>query len=279
MSYTGVCINLDRSEDRRAAMEAQIARHGLHGVYRRLSAADGNTLGVNTALTDAETGCLISHYRACREHGGGHLHVVEDDVQFSGAMHKSILSLIASPTFEQYDVLFLDSYIGSARAPALRDAKKLFDRSIIRDTDGAILKVNLTLRPYGAATTSYLVHRHSIPKLLAIYEQAFAEGLRDHADILLSKSSADGRLRVACVFPFLTSVRLDETTTINDRGDGGERSLLALNILRHSFFVERDIGKLLELATMLFPANGNDQHQQLLKHMLGFFLTDGFKPG
>lgn len=277
MSYTGVYINLDRSTERRAAVEAQLAKHRLQDIYRRLPAAEGNTLGLATTLTDAQTGCLISHYRACREHGGNHLHVVEDDVLFSGRIHKSISALIASPLMDEYDVLFLDTYINSALPSVLRSAKTLFDRSIIRDAEGAILKVNLTLCPYEAATASYLVRRDSIPKLLAIYEQAFADGLHDPVDFLLSKRGADGSLRVACIFPFLTSVRFDEMSTISDHSEARQR-LLAINILRHSFFIERDIGKLLDLAATLPPANGNDQHQQLLMHMLGFFLTDGFGP-
>ena len=118
MDYAGVYINLDRSTERRAAMEAQIAQHGLTGVYRRFSGADGNILGVSTTLTTTgEIGCFTSHYLVCRDHVdcAKHLHVVEDDTIFAGIMGRTIKAVISSAFMEQYDILFLDSMIDPFR--------------------------------------------------------------------------------------------------------------------------------------------------------------------
>jgi GR25 family glycosyltransferase involved in LPS biosynthesis len=274
LSYTGVYINLDRSTERRAAMEAQISRFGLQDVYRRLPAAEGNSLGVPTKLTHAETGCLLSHYLACKQYAGDgtHLHIVEDDVQFSSITRDAILNTIAGSIMDEHDVLFLDTEL--SKFVEMRRAMEIYDGAIVLNANGSLRRATLSLRTYHAASTSYLINCRSIPKLVSIYEQLFTNGITKPIDIMVRDMGMAGTLRVGCLFPFVTSVRLDEATTIADREDRSERAALAMNILRHSFFVERDIGKLLELATRAFPANGTNQHLELIKIIAGFYLAN-----
>jgi GR25 family glycosyltransferase involved in LPS biosynthesis len=63
MSYSGFYINLDRSRERRADVEAQLAQHKLAHAYTRFKAADGNALDLpNPHLKNGEMGCFTSHY-------------------------------------------------------------------------------------------------------------------------------------------------------------------------------------------------------------------------
>src|SRR5271157_102699 len=83
MAYVGYYINLDRSPDRRAVMDAQLAQLGLTDHYRRFAAVDGNPQGLaSPTLTVSELGCFASHQQLLQRHADGaeHLHLIEDDI-------------------------------------------------------------------------------------------------------------------------------------------------------------------------------------------------------
>ena len=279
LSYTGIYINLDRSTGRRAAMESQSARHGLADRYRRFSAADGNTLGLSTSLANGEIGCLISHYLACRDNADASrpLHVVEDDVMFSGVMDKTIGLIVSSGLLDKYDILFLDTVINPLQAVLpFREWKALYDRCISRDERGTVTKVNFRPIEYVATSTSYLLNHRSIKKVLSVYDGVLAGGPKDAVDIMIRKKGLAGTLRVGCLFPFLTSIRLDDvTSTIAGRGSD-DRSALAVNLLRHSFFVDCDIPALLDLAEKVLPPPATQPHDRLLGRLLGFMISPEF---
>lgn len=93
-------INLDRRPDRRASVEAELARLGLRGT--RISAVDGktftqdeidywmskknfNTMTRNPDKVCAKVGCYLSHVKALKyalEHRLSPLLILEDDVKF-----------------------------------------------------------------------------------------------------------------------------------------------------------------------------------------------------
>src|SRR5579862_7677610 len=136
VSYIGIYINLDRSTERRAAIEAELVRHGLGDRYRRFKAADGNSLGLQTPLTDSEVGCLTSHYLAVKDHRDcmQHLHVVEVDVVFSRLTEKMIRHVVSSSLIDRYDIVFLDSVIDPLQEGLpFREYKELYDKCIVRD--------------------------------------------------------------------------------------------------------------------------------------------------
>lgn len=286
VNHVGLYINLDRSVERRAAMEAQIARHGLHGIYRRFSGADGNILGVPTSLTAGEIGCLTSHYLVCREHvdSAVHLHVVEDDTIFSGIMSQTIHAVISSGFMEQYDILFLDSVINpfsNQRSDALWKCKKCFDAGVIRDEHGNVVKLRdvLWLR-YSGGSGSYIINCRSIRRLLSVYEQVLAAGAEDQVDLMIRDRAQAGQLRVGVLFPFVTSARLDDPDTTIAGRERDQRSALAIDLLRRSFFVDRDIDRLFELGRKVFsfPAGDvGDRHDLLLKRLSEFFWSDQFR--
>ena len=279
MSYAGIYINLDRSMERRDAMEAELARHGLGERYRRYPAADGNILGGPTSLTDSEMGCFTSHYSIVKENrdGAKHLHIVEDDVMFSRLTERMISHIVTSSLMDRYDIVFLDSVIDPLREGLpFREYKELYDKCIIRDEGGNVAKVNFAPIEYVGAASSYLVNSRSIGKLLSVYDEVLAGGPKDAVDTMIRKKGQAGALRVGCLFPFLTSIRLEGITSTITGRKSDDLSALAMNVSRHSFFVDCNMGALLDYADKVLPAS-TDPHYRLLSHVLGFSLTPNFR--
>src|SRR5215510_12227022 len=81
-SYLGLYINLDRSPERRTALEKQLSDLNLHSHYRRFPAVDGREIDTSKSpLGPGEVGLFLSHCRAV-EHArakGVSVHVLEDD--------------------------------------------------------------------------------------------------------------------------------------------------------------------------------------------------------
>jgi GR25 family glycosyltransferase involved in LPS biosynthesis len=80
-------INLDRSTERRAFMEAQFEKY--HVDYQRVSAVDGQTLDItkykHNHLTKYEIACSLSHYNAIKmayDEGNENAIIMEDDCHF-----------------------------------------------------------------------------------------------------------------------------------------------------------------------------------------------------
>jgi GR25 family glycosyltransferase involved in LPS biosynthesis len=282
MSYVGFYINLDQSTDRKEEIEAQLAQHRLQHIYQRFRASEGNTLNLpSTRLKAGEIGCFISHYLLIKANlqQGEHLHVIEDDILFSRYTENTIRSIITSKTFDDYDIIFTDISVPLDNH-YYKFYKGFYDQSVIRDSSGMIKNIKFSLvnlqDKIFAAAASYVVNNKSITKIHQIYDRETANGPRMPVDLLIRKNVHEGVLRAACIFPFVTSIRLEHVfdTTIRNRYDAIPR--LAAAIGRHSFFVDCDwilcrdyIRKFLSL-----PA---DDHHQLLTDVLSFSLSDKFR--
>ena len=87
--YHGLYINLDRSTERRDAMEKQLDRLGLSSFYARFPAIDGASLNSpRSAIKQGENGCFQSHYRALlsARPRGKFVHMLEDDALLSSSV-------------------------------------------------------------------------------------------------------------------------------------------------------------------------------------------------
>jgi GR25 family glycosyltransferase involved in LPS biosynthesis len=154
MPYIGYYINLDRSPDRRAAMEVQLARLNPPARYRRVPAVDGNPHGVASArLSDAEIGCLTSHYLLPRMHrdGDSHLHVIEDDAVLANRSVQFVEQIIAMGLLDDIDVLFTSTVL-SEKFDAFRDlfgeTRKAWRTNLTRAEDGTAIDVQFGFVPY-----------------------------------------------------------------------------------------------------------------------------------
>jgi hypothetical protein len=122
-----------------------------------------------------------------------------------------------------------------------------------------------------------VIHRNAIVKLYNLLQQEIKVGPRYPIDLLIREKVYAGEIRAGCIFPFITSIRLENMfdSTIRDPNKG-DLSGLAMMLLRHSFFVECDWAKCNELAVHYLTPDKQDMHETLLSHVFDFFLSDRF---
>ncbi len=283
--YHGLYINLDRSTARRDAMEKQLDRLGLSPIYARFPAIDGASLNSpRSEIGKGETGCFQSHYRALlsARPRGLFVHILEDDAVLSSSVRPVIEQAIAQNVFEQFDVVFTDTFV-PPHLGMLKFVKSTFDElPASRPLELANLKVVDLANQNFSCLTSYVVSPKAIDRLLALYQQEIALGPRAPVDLFLRAAVNAGQLRAACLFPFVTSFDLDEVakSTLIDDGEKTERpGVTVLAALRYSFFVDRDLARAkrhLDAATESARAK-RDEHRAFIGEALDFVLSDEFK--
>jgi len=283
MPYIGYYINLDRSPDRRAAMEAQLARLNPPARYRRFPAVDGNPDGVASArLSDAEIGCLTSNYLLLQMHrdGASHLHLIEDDAVLANRTVQFVEQIIAMGLLDDIDVLFTSTVL-SEKFDAFRDffreTRKAWRTNITRADDGTAIDVQYGFVPYLAGMESYLVNRRSVGLVCDIIQRELERGAEKPVDVLIRDEAASGKLRVRCLFPFITSVLPGAFTSTRVPDDDKQLSVFAMELLRHSFFVECDQRAALELADQLLSNSNSDSLERLHARIAGFVTSDAFQ--
>ncbi|MDX2027822.1 MAG: glycosyltransferase family 25 protein [Alphaproteobacteria bacterium] len=283
MGYTGFYINLDRSTVRRAEIEAELSRYGLSGHYQRFVAAEGNPQSFpNPAkLKEGEMGCFRSHYLLLKANVNSSkpLHVVEDDAVFSQFTGDALRAVIAEGNLNHYDIVYTDLFIPTSNV-LYRELKKAYDKNIVRDATGRVTQAYFSVMDMKgqkfASTASFLVNPQAIGKLHHLYEAELVKGPTLPIDLYICQKAAEGVLKVGCVFPYVTSIKvaLESDTTI--RGSNPQLSEFAANLVRRSFFIEADLQDCLEQARKFLPLPPEDQQLQLLTHILGFSVTDKY---
>lgn len=287
--YTGLYINLDRSPDRRREIEAELQKHNLAGLYARFSAVDGaKEASSNSKLKPGETGCFLSHYRAllaARESGAG-VHLLEDDAILSDQLGPTAKLILGSRLFEQYDILFTDTFV-HPNLQEIKNYKEIFN-TLIPDPahpPAAIKFKTFSLAGRKMATTpSYFVGAKTIPRVLEVFKREIDAGLSLPLDLFMRKAVDEGRLRIGCLFPFVTSVRLEHilntTITARDKQETNP-SVLALALLRYSFFVGRDLEgyalPILDEIMQPLAAEAPDPHRAFLLKVLDFYLSRAYR--
>jgi len=285
--YRGVYINLERSTERRARFESGLARLGLSSRYGRLAAVDGHSLPAGrSTVTPGQLGCFHSHARALEEARGRgvNIHVLEDDAIFSQHTEPAISDAIASGLLDRFDILFTDTLV-DCNAGMLKTMKALFDKTAAsvnfpkRISDFHILDL---ARQNFACLTSYVVGVKSIDRILALYRRELAQGPRVPVDLFIRDAVHAGKLRAACVFPFVTSLALDDIagSTIEERGGRPEKpSVTVLAVLRYSFFLDRDLDdakRRLDAATRK-GRSPTDAHHELIVQVMEYAMSGDFE--
>jgi GR25 family glycosyltransferase involved in LPS biosynthesis len=276
MSYQGFYINLDRSIDRRTHIESEIARCGLQHRYRRFPAAEGNVLDFpNPHLKEGEIGCFTSHYLALKNnlHSTDHFHIVEDDVVFSRILEPTIEEIISLKAFSDYDILFTATFVPLHNGVYNR-LKKRYEW-LANQSKSAGRPVVCILEDYYVSTTSYIVKPPAIKKIVEIYEETLTKRAKSPVDLYIRQKANQQALRVGCLFPFITSLRIHELPSTIGRKDAVTEmaNILGANL----FFVERELDDLLETAERLLP-KVDDTHVDLLTLLLRYSISWGVDP-
>jgi hypothetical protein len=173
----GFYINLDRSTDRRRAIEGQIEMLGIGHIYRRFPAVDGSKLAPAGRMKPGEVGIFRSHHDvlAGARKGGKFIHVLEDDSLLSEFMLPAIELAVGRGMFDRFDVIFTDIG-GIDDFRAIRDLKHRYDEIIpFRGEKAFYDKLQLIdlARFNFAAMSSYVVSPAGADRLLAIAAALF----------------------------------------------------------------------------------------------------------
>ena len=278
MPYVGRYINLDRSPERRAEMEAQFARLDPVARYGRFPAVDGNPYGLTGhGLTDGELGCLMSHYRLLQMHqdSATHLHIIEDDIVMARRTVSFVEQVVSSGMLDDWDILFTETTVPMAVDWCAR-GRALYRDMIERAEDGTAAKIEFRLVQYFGVMASYLVNRRSVRSICEILGQELDRGARSPIDLLIRTKAREGKLRARSLFPFITSIRPGEFPSTVREGSM-LKSRLAMELHRHSYFVEADLKAALDLADRRLANPDAGPQEQLHARIAGFASTDSFE--
>ena len=285
-SYHGFYINLDRSPERRQNFERQLAELRMEDRYQRFPGVDGKTLNLSSvALKPGEVGVFLSHHRALEQARelGTCVHILEDDALLSEHVVPVIEDAVAANLFEQYDILFTDMMV-HCHIGFMKSLKSKFD-NIEMPPPHPLRLHQLQIIDLGkifhAAFQSYVVGAKSIDRILALYRQEIASGIKTPVDIFIQQQVLAGRLRAACVFPFITSFHLEDvvTSTIADQGERiGQPTIMVMAVLRYLFFLGCDLDhakRILDAATSSNRTKTDGRHA-LMVQATEFVMSNDF---
>jgi len=278
MPYVGWYINLDRSPERRAQMEAQFACLDPVGRYSRFPAVDGNADGLTGhGLTDTELGCLMSHYRLLQMHqdSASHLHIVEDDIVLARRTVSFVERIVGSGMLDDWDILFTETTVPMVVAWCA-EGRAQYRKMIERAEDGTAARVEFRLIEYVGVMASYLVNRRSVRAICDIIGQELDRGARIPIDLLIRTKAREGQLRVRSLFPFITSIRPGAIPSTVREGVVSQ-SRLAMELNRYSYFVEADLDAALALADRRLANPDASEQERLHARIAGFVSSDSFE--
>jgi hypothetical protein len=272
LGIRGVFLNLDRSVQRRRALEEQLSAIGLAGDYERFAALEGASCDRGgSPLTPGEIGCFRSHMEVLRAHSGGtrHLHVVEDDVLFARRLPAVLAEIVASRALEQFDLVFLDTVV-PVSIDLVRNLKRFVDGQVRRDASGRAVHVaKFAVIDFGgrefAGASSYLVRAGSIGRIASLLEAEAASGPSTPVDLFYSRLAASGALRAAFVLPFATAVQPSTATATTIEGrEGGEAVRFACDLLRYALFVDCEWSEARRAIVAFDPVAADDPSLRLV---------------
>jgi GR25 family glycosyltransferase involved in LPS biosynthesis len=268
--YRGIFINLDRSVDRRTRLEAQLRKFNLEERYSRFSAFDGYASAeVPGSITAGEHACFRSHYTALEgaSSKGVTIHIMEDDVELSPQLEQIICSLDEGGALDNFDIVFTDMAV-DLDLELLRNYKKLFDTYWRRRPRKlSVIGIN---NQYRWGSESYLVPSKAVSKVLSVLHGGLEAGPQLPVDVFLRQEAHAGRLRLGCIFPFVTSIQFDEVGR-STLGHAQEHLDLreVFHLLRYFFFVGRDPKSLQSFVLEKLRVHDNDKYHRRIANVLG----------
>jgi hypothetical protein len=236
-------------------------------------------------LASAAFSAPIWRRRRWRELAGKPVHVLEDDAVLSPYTAPAIDFCIQTGALAKYDVVFTEILV-SQDVRALKAFKSLYDKVMGAGTTvdvGRLQMLDLANLRF-TCMSSYVVNPASVSRLLDRYNRGWDAGPVRAIDNYLRDEVNAGRLRAACIFPFVTTIDpgsiVGSTVARGDKDQDQVASQIVMSLLRHSYFVGRDLdwaharlGEILDATVGRKP----DSHRLLLEKAMGFILSDHFR--
>ena len=230
MQFNGFYINLDTSVERDIKMQQQFAAYSIGGNYKRFEAIRGGEVPqrLETTLPVGHLGCWLSHEAVWLQgqKTDQHLHILEDDAVLSPLLVKFLGELILDD--DSWDLLFTDVYFHPPPSPVefaqLRQWRQDFSKS------NKVTLLDLKKSPF-TGTTSYIVNRRSIDKLLRLTNGQWK--LNRTFDVHLQDLVSQGRIKAHVTIPFLSSV---SPQNVESTTGGQGPAIAALNAFREALY-------------------------------------------
>ena len=126
-----------------------------------------------------------------------------------------------------------------------------------------------------------MVGVNAIDRMLALYAEEAKTGPLKPVDLFVRDCIGMGKLRAAFLFPFITSLHLEEIagSTIGGSTLAVNPSVIVLAVLRYLFFVNRDLAKakaFLDAATKENRRPKNPHHDMIVQ-ALEFVMSSDFQ--
>lgn len=276
----GLYINLERSPERRAAMEEQLRDARLPYPVRRFAAIDGAALrDCPPGLRAPQWGCFQSHLAALEASlpGAAALHVMEDDALLGPELAglPGILETLEAGSGGNWDLLFLD-----ATLIELPDMQLMYEWTELAREKSAVHVRSVPREFCLYGLHSYVVNGRRKGRVHAFLRQHSRAGRA--IDGVTAYGIQHGALTASVTAPFLTSgSELGLTRrTLGERDD----SFLAWFLFRRLCFgrlddaalagLERELGRLL-------PAIGRPERVlgALMAYRVARWPRQRFPPG
>ena len=284
-TYNGLYINLDRSTDRRAAIEKRLAVLGLAQRYKRVRATDGAALDRTSRLSPAVVATFASHLAAIEEAAGSEVptHIIEDDVLLSGSFVAAAQSLLQRGALDRFDIVFTEMML----PPNLEGLKKLKVHldAAKRARGPAELVLQLQLldlaRLSFSGATSYFLAPRGAGKIAAILKREWESGPTLQVDNFIRREIQSRRISGACLFPFVTS--FDPHSLLNSTIDPGpaNESAVVLGLLRYAFYIDADFAgaarAMLDEIIQRMARERADPQREFLADVFSVVITDRFR--
>jgi hypothetical protein len=121
---------------------------------------------------------------------------------------------------------------------------------------------------------SYLVSSKAVKKVLSILSNGLEAGPQLPIDLFIRREAHEGRLRLGCIFPFVTSIQFDEVGR-STLGHAQEHLDLreVFHLLRYFFFVGRDPKSLQSFVLDKVRAHQNDEYRRRITNVLGLLSS------
>jgi len=264
-------------------MDAQLRKLNLQEHYQRFAAIDGRKLQHRSShRVRDEVACLMSHVEALRSlmKYGKCGHILEDDTELTSYVDPVMTSLIGNGIFDKFDIVYTE--INVVPVPDVislfkDDVISLFKDKVGRNAFGTLRGITdfsiVNLKNVNfSGSNSYFVGSHTIERIIKIFDSEVRNGPILPVDLCLSKNIKQGTIRAACVIPFLTCADFDlnAETTIEGREKQSADKSLAIELLRHLFFVDMQFDE--RLSGLLNQLVGKEMsclsHQEYLDAIL-----------
>ncbi len=263
----GFYINLDRSPERRANMEAEFRKLGIDWI-ERFSAVDGRLLEIppGCVLSAGGLACYLSHLQIIESTPADSFTLIlEDDVELSldlpVLLHEDFLAAVSG-----YDIVLLDcqpacdtvsaDLLWSGVKRQLLRAEDLEDRDAARRLKGVEFHPAAGLFRWGLS--SYIVTPRGRRNIPPIARECLDRGPPGQLDLLLVHALEDGNLSGCMTAPFLATPLLESFADPAVEGRVQEAAALRRTSAMRRLFFAGPLGGVHEFSNHPPPRPGEE---------------------